>query len=467
MTKNTARAFPAKRFFVDMLTRDIELQDAILDLLDNCVDGAMRLNKTRSINPMRPYQGFQAWIDFDGEKFTITDNCGGIPRDLAETYAFRMGRADQNRDPELPTVGVYGIGMKRAIFKMGRAASVISQPQDDEGFKVVIDSKWLDNDDDWDLPIFSARNALDTPGTIIEVDELRDGIARLLSDETDFAKDLNKAIAAYYGYIIEKGFVVTLNGTDVVPMQVALLFDQDSFESGGGIVPYAYKLSTQDGVSVQLAVGMYRDLPSDADEDDALAGRATTERAGWTIICNDRVVMYADKSRVTGWGEAGVPQYHTQFVSIAGVVVFKCNDPSKLPITTTKRGIDGNSELYLNVKEYMREGLKLFTDFTNKWKHSTPERTAMKGKATTTNAGSIAEMVPKSSWSTVHKGMGGHRYKPSLPTPKETDPIKQIRFSRLRSDIQIVAKHLLDDADAAVSDVGARCFDDVLRKVRK
>lgn len=33
MEREKIGAFPAKRFFVDMLTRDIELQDAILDLL--------------------------------------------------------------------------------------------------------------------------------------------------------------------------------------------------------------------------------------------------------------------------------------------------------------------------------------------------------------------------------------------------------------------------------------------------
>ena len=33
---------PAKSFFVHMLTRDIALSDAILDLLDNCVDGILR-----------------------------------------------------------------------------------------------------------------------------------------------------------------------------------------------------------------------------------------------------------------------------------------------------------------------------------------------------------------------------------------------------------------------------------------
>jgi len=36
----TFSADPTKDFFIDMLTRDIPLEWAILDLIDNCVDGA-------------------------------------------------------------------------------------------------------------------------------------------------------------------------------------------------------------------------------------------------------------------------------------------------------------------------------------------------------------------------------------------------------------------------------------------
>lgn len=466
MKKSIASAAPAKRFFVEMLTRDIELQDAILDLLDNCVDGAMRLNKGRKVNSKRPYEGYSAWIEFDAEKFTITDNCGGIPLTVAENYAFRMGRPDANRDPELPTVGVYGIGMKRAIFKMGRSASITSQTIAGEGFEVEISSTWLDDDSEWNLPINPVDDALDEPGTIIEVTHLKDGISRLLSNDTDFRKDLEKSISAYYGYIIEKGFTVYLNKKAIQPIQVALMVSKVGFSKNEGIAPYAYKLEL-DGISVELAVGIYRDLPSDAEEEDALAGRPTTERAGWTIICNDRVVMYADKSRITGWGEAGVPSYHTQFVSIAGVVIFKSNDPSSLPITTTKRGIDGNSEIYLGVKEYMREGMKIFTDFTNKWKGSSPERDKLSGDSTSPNAETIASLVPQDRWTTVTKGMGGSRFKPNLPLPKATDPLSQIRFSRKKSDIRIVAQYLFEEPDTPIADVGAQCFDDVLRKALK
>ncbi len=41
-----AKGTPTKEFFVGMLTRDIELSDAILDLLDNCLDGVVRQKKT-------------------------------------------------------------------------------------------------------------------------------------------------------------------------------------------------------------------------------------------------------------------------------------------------------------------------------------------------------------------------------------------------------------------------------------
>ncbi|MGH9433064.1 MAG: hypothetical protein ACRD3T_16150, partial [Terriglobia bacterium] len=39
-------ASPTKEFFISMLTRDIPLTRAIIDLVDNSVDGARRLRPT-------------------------------------------------------------------------------------------------------------------------------------------------------------------------------------------------------------------------------------------------------------------------------------------------------------------------------------------------------------------------------------------------------------------------------------
>ena len=113
-------ASPVKSFFVTMLTRDIHLEEAILDLLDNCVDGILRSGTRHGKNKRKPYEGFFAEIEFKKDSFSIHDNCGGIPWSL-HGYAFRMGR-DRNRPSDAAgTVGVYGIGMKRAMFKMGKS----------------------------------------------------------------------------------------------------------------------------------------------------------------------------------------------------------------------------------------------------------------------------------------------------------------------------------------------------------
>jgi len=144
----TVNASPTKTFFVDMLTRDIELKDAILDLLDNCVDGIQRITKNAESSET-PYQGYWAKITFSSTEFKIEDNCGGIPLEVAKQYAFRMGRpADNvNDDLNLYTIGTYGIGMKRAIFKMGRSGEVISQTENNT-FKVSVSDDWLSSDND-------------------------------------------------------------------------------------------------------------------------------------------------------------------------------------------------------------------------------------------------------------------------------------------------------------------------------
>ena len=89
MHNQTIDASPVKRFFVQMLTRDIELTDALLDLLDNCVDGILRSDSQQK-SKEAPYTGFWAKILFSGEDFKIEDNCGGIPWSEHER-AFRMG----------------------------------------------------------------------------------------------------------------------------------------------------------------------------------------------------------------------------------------------------------------------------------------------------------------------------------------------------------------------------------------
>lgn len=459
-------ASPVKSFFVTMLTRDISLADAILDLLDNCVDGVLRSGKKAGD---KPYRGFWAEISFKEDSFSIADNCGGIPWDL-HSYAFRMGRAS-NRPKDAPgTVGVYGIGMKRAIFKIGKN-SLISTRNGKDQYEIEIPPSWLENENDWVLPVRAGRTAMKEDGTTIVVGDLYPGIAKLFGEDAPvFKSDLEGMISEHYAYIIDKGFEVRVNGDPVKPRVAKLIFDSGGPDVKEAIIrPFIFKTKTDDGVEVFLTVGFTRPIPSQAEiEDEQVEKRYSSEDAGWTILCNDRAVVYNDRSELTGWGEAGVPRYHTQFIAISGIVEFKAADASKLPTTTTKRGIDASLPLYLQVKNKMREGMRIFTDYTNKWKGRADESKVQiqKGKPLSLNEiKAEAERIRFSS--TVRSFPPGEQYRPPLPMPTRLEPTKRrISFVKEVKDIKIAAGYF-DDPDMEPSEVGEKCFDIILTEARK
>lgn len=459
-----ADAFPAKTFFVKMLTRDIELPDAILDLLDNCVDGIIR-TKWRGgvpISEKKPYQGFYADIEMNSDGFSIKDNCGGIPLQVAQTYAFMMGRSeDATDDKNLPTVGMYGIGMKRALFKMGRN-SIVTSHTDREAFEVHIDSEWISNDKLWKIPITLISNTEHKVGTTIEVTELYDSIRDWFSDKS-FISNFRKSVAQNFSYIISKGFQIKVNGKIIEPVPLTLLIDEKS-----GIAPYIYEATFSD-VHVLLEIGFSRELPSEEEIEQDLISKQSKDESGITIVCNDRVVLYRDKTMLTGWGEAGVPNFHGQFNGINGIVIFRSNSPEKLPLTTTKRGIEHSSPLYLNVKNQMRIGIKIFTDYTNTWKKFRNEEKEKRQNVVSLSIDHVKAAIPENKWNVVvNKPEQTEKiFKPILPKPIVTSTKVQINFSRDISEVHTLSNFLFKRPDKSASQVGNECFEQMLRGIEE
>ena len=463
-------AAPVKSFFVSMLTRDIKLEEAILDLLDNCVDGILR-TEGKPKKGKKPYEGFWAEIKFGKDMFEISDNCGGIPWDLHD-YAFRMGR-DPNRPADAPgAVGVYGIGMKRAIFKLGEQC-LISTQNDKDAYDVEIGKAWIHDESTWEIPVRAAKRTTKSDGTVIVIGELHPGIAaRFGNDAQDFTRELERMVATHYAFIIDKGFSVKLNGKSVEPKPTQLVFNErPKGKKSPSVQPYMFRGEIE-GVHVFLAVGFTRPIPS---EDEVLLEqdetRWSTMDAGWTVVCNDRAVLYCDRSELTGWGEAGVPRYHTQFIAIAGVVEFRSDEAGKLPTTTTKRGIDASSTLYLQVKNKMREGLRVFTDYTNRWKGRVEES---KTHITGAKALSLEQLkveskkLPFSATTKAFPKGKAEQYRPSLPMPKNDSKKTRVAFIRNTSEVRSVSSHLFKGNESAdPSEVGGKCFDLILQEASK
>lgn len=313
-SSDDVNVWPTKHFFVEMLTRDINLTDAILDLLDNCVDGVRRLKNTRGD---QAYKGHFAHIEFSEDEFKITDNCGGIPRDAAANYAFMFGRPQSAPMRHDGSIGLVGIGMKRAMFKMGRNCLVHSHHADDT-FDVHISPHWLRDDENWKLKLVPVEARVKQYGTSIQVTELRNSVQEVFTPGSFFIDELPKKIGEAFGLLIQRGFEVKVNNLKVKSAVPHLLWEVGSKSKKEVIRPYVYR-DTIDGVEVFLAFG-FREADIEADSDRQTLGYQS-QQAGWTVACNDRVVLAHDKTALTGWGASGAPQYHGQFSAMAGVLV--------------------------------------------------------------------------------------------------------------------------------------------------
>ncbi|MGY6555046.1 MAG: ATP-binding protein [Wenzhouxiangella sp.] len=451
-----------------MLTRDIELGDALLDLLDNCLDGVLR-----SVGAERagehPYKGFHATMSMSDAGFVIEDNCGGIRLETAKKYAFAMGRPKGAEDDTPATIGMYGIGMKRAIFKLGQNAIVQSRHDGEEGFFVEFTPEWMEADSWDDLTVHPLeRRETSGTGTRIEVLELGEEAKRFFSSPEKI-DEFRKLVAQHYSLILAKGFEVRIGTPEELASGKGLIKPESfrllaSATGADGIAPFVYK-GEVDGVSCEIYAGLYRPLLSQEELDTEEERRGSSDDSGWIVACNDRVVIWKDKTRLTGWGEAGVPNFHGQFIPITGIALLYAQDPRLLPLTTTKRGIDGASNVYSQVKDMMREATKELTRFTNRWKKFPDKRNTMYDESRRVTLAEIREHVRTDviPLRATRRFREIRVFQPNLPAPAREETDARISFLASKSEIAIVARHFFEEPKVKNEDVGKQSFALALR----
>jgi Histidine kinase-, DNA gyrase B-, and HSP90-like ATPase len=339
-----------------MLVRDIELVPAIVDLVDNSVDGARRLTKgkasgkqaARSKSPLSKYH---VDITLSGESFTIADNCGGISIEDATRYAFRFGRPEDIAPLE-GEVGQFGVGMKRALFKLGQEFSVTSVAAASE-FVVEVDVQaWLKEKRDWTFPLsyVGPRRAGRELGTTIQVADLLPSVAAEFGAPT-FVQRLRDQIEFRHSTAMEEGLKVTLNGHRLKSRAPTLL-------AGSEVLPRVVHETISangDTVDMRLYAGFVdlKDEDADTDNPDEFTGGSL---AGWYLICNGRMLLFADRTRLTGWG-LEVADYHPQYRRFRGYV-FLSGNSSAMPWNTAKTTVDEDSSVWRIVRTYIVDALR-------------------------------------------------------------------------------------------------------------
>lgn len=336
-------ASATKEFFIRMLTRDILLHDCILDLIDNCIDG---VNRWLALNPQLPdeenrYAGYWIKVTTHNDEFSISDNCRGMSIALAKTKAFHFGRpkgADSQFDK---SIGLYGIGMKRAIFKMGKFAEVESSTAD-EAFRVKIDVNEWEQKPAWEFELDRTQLAAEA-GTTVKVSALTPETTEELSDPL-FVSQLRKLIARDYSFFLQKSLEIQVNEKKVIAHKFEL-------RSSDQIAPMNDAF-VEGEVTVEIRAGLGGLPPDDESPDQAVSD---ADMYGWFIVCNDRVVIAADKTTKTVWGDDSFPIWHPQYNGFTGFAFFRSSDPDKLPWGTTKREVDKLNPTYRKAIARMKD----------------------------------------------------------------------------------------------------------------
>ena len=351
---------PTKRLFIDILTRDISIHDCILDLLDNAVDSYTRneIDEKREIR-----------LKFDKNELSVFDNCGGIDKKRLQKEVFRFGAKDFLN--HVPTIGLYGIGLKRSIFKLGEL--IVFETDDEKDYcKLEIDvNDWIDKkdregNDIWHLPLTETSGTRlvngEKPYTNIKVEKLR--YETIETFVPNFEKNLKGTVKIYYSRYIQKdkidffvnnekqsGFEIKVKASDdFKPVKV-----EDEYEG------------------VKITILCWLDLREKRTEKEP-------GRQGWNVFMNERLVIIDDTSADTGWlgGQPFLPKFHSIYNQFRGVVLLNTNDPSKLPINTPKTGFNKEGKVYHHLLNLMVKVARPFIDFLSDKYNKQKEKIAKK-----------------------------------------------------------------------------------------
>lgn len=426
MTNEDAAVFvhgePTKEFFISMLVRDIGLIPAIIDLVDNSVDGARRLRPSTpvAVDDASRFTGLFVSLRIGADGFEISDNCGGISWDVAQNYAFRFGRPTDA--PATPgSIGQFGIGMKRALFKLGRVFAVNSRTAEEDFVLRVNVDEWS-RTPSWDFHDveYHQRSHPETEiGTAISVSELHGSVSEAFSLRR-FESELSDELSIRHQASMNQGLGLSLNGIPV-DVDVLTLLSSDRLKPGHYVRTLDEDSATP--VHVSMYVGLSESVPSEA---------------GWYVYCNGRLILGPDRTATTGWGTVrGVPQYHNQYSRFRGYIFFESSSVDKLPWTTTKEGVDAGHWTYRTIKPQMQDAMKPVLAFLNALDAEKDNPQSGRDSLEAIVAEAERSSAPLANFTSASVFVSPER--PKLPKPPET---QSIQFVRPKSQIEAVKRKL-------------------------
>ncbi len=362
-------------FLADTLTTDIELTDALFDLIDNSIDSARDeiikgdFEKDSRGLPSN-YSGYSIKLRFTSGSITIEDNCTGFGTSTLEENAFYTGLRSNHKFG----IGYYGLGLKRALLKAGSTYGMITD-NGDYLYKSNFKTHSFASDGETDL-IAKKYPSSHNPRTVFIVSSLHaDTLTQIQS--VDWIKTMINGLAVRYAMFLKKGLEVkvtcalpSFSNTYYITPQVPN-FRPD-------LIPPTRKEIISGGVKSEFVVGVHEKYTFTGEWDyDLEKNRELTKKYGVYYIFNDRVIVESSLESRHGF----ITNWHSEYGGFVCLVHVTGENPKDLPWNTAKTDVKLYSPLFLKIisyveplaKAYRTEAKKLINIWVDKKTKGLPE----------------------------------------------------------------------------------------------
>ncbi|MEE9176515.1 MAG: ATP-binding protein [Thermodesulfobacteriota bacterium] len=379
-------AIPSKRLFKSIIA-DYDLNCAICELIDNALDIWVK-------NQGTPKLKIEINLEKNQQTIEVIDNSGGIKE---SELKFLVAPGETSNLPEDKTIGIFGVGTKRAVVALAQEVKITSRFKNCKTYQLEFDDDWL-KDNEWDLPYYVVEDIEDGK-TVIELHKLRIKIT------DDALSHLKKHLEATYArFLNDKNVIIELNSKPLQP----LTFENWAYPPKYPPHNFVGDLKNEDGKPIKVEILAGLTLESSPIEGEY----------GVYFYCNDRLIIRGLKSYDVGFTAGLAGKAHPRF-SICRVIVSLNGEAQLMPWNSSKSNINTTHPIFLALRDMIIHIVTDYASLCRRWEGEWEEQVF---KYT---SGDIVE-IKIDSFPNAKKS-----YLPPLPKskPRYADKLKKVNRS--------------------------------------
>ena len=326
---------PSKRIY-DALIQDISEDQAICDLIDNSIDNWKILKKTGLL---------EVNISISESKIEMKDNAGGI--DL-KTLPLLLRPGGTNRTGGEGIKGIWGVGVKRAIFFLGKKITILTRKKNEDGLKLEVDEDWLTKDEaknKWEIE-YSIDNSISEEITKIIIKNLK-----IILNSFSIL-EIRKSITRTYRDEIKEGKLQIIFNDSIIKVFPEFPWSKSEYAPPSRYITDIPILHSDRKIHVEITIGV---MTQPGEE----------YSYGIDFIGNGRIILQNNLDWRMGFKKERLGMAHPTINRFKAVVRVS-GDSRDIPWNSAKSDINPNHPNYVNIADLVFQVSRQYVLFLRK-----------------------------------------------------------------------------------------------------